>query len=300
MYISNEVKSFITSPFKFTYIEPSKITAHSVHFSCAYNDANIHDDAYTIAGILLSSTSKHPDTENYEFIYQIDSYSGTHNKDIEINKTIKGLKANTTYYYRPYISYTSLYDRSQILCYDEVKSFTTYDNTTIDGAVDIGLDVLWAANNLGATSENMVGDYYAWGETEPKNSFYYEDYIMPQDTNITGTQYDAATAKLGNGWRMPTIGEINELLNACWRERTKKDSVDGILLISKLNDNQIFFPFANFINKKDTIKNDFPAFWSAEKTPNNGYCSRIKFYFDELAVPCYYGMPIRPIYDPFR
>ena len=37
--------------------------------------------------------------------------------------------------------------------------------------VDLGLSVLWATSNVGASSPSDYGDYYAWGETKTKSSY---------------------------------------------------------------------------------------------------------------------------------
>lgn len=42
--------------------------------------------------------------------------------------------------------------------------------------VDLGLSVKWATCNLGANAPEEFGDYYAWGETRPKETFTDENY----------------------------------------------------------------------------------------------------------------------------
>ena len=52
----------------------------------------------------------------------------------------------------------------------------TSGNNWITGLwVDLGLSVKWASINLGATSPEQGGDYFAWGETEPK---YLDGYAL--------------------------------------------------------------------------------------------------------------------------
>ncbi len=52
----------------------------------------------------------------------------------------------------------------------------TGGNNWITGLwVDLGLSVKWASINLGATSPEQGGDYFAWGETEPK---YLDGYAL--------------------------------------------------------------------------------------------------------------------------
>ena len=37
--------------------------------------------------------------------------------------------------------------------------------------VDLGLSVKWATCNVGASSPEEYGNYFAWGETEPKDIY---------------------------------------------------------------------------------------------------------------------------------
>ena len=295
-----ETKSFTTSPLQFSFNEADRITAHSVTLNCTYNDINMNDIyTYWSAGIYLSSITNQPSSENNEFQCNISYYAEGDIKDIEIHKTFIGLQPNTTYYYRPYIYAPIINYYSAAYYYGETKSFTTSDVVAVDGAVDLGLSVLWATDNLGATSENPIGDYYAWGETEPKDSFYGKDYTPIQQANISGTKYDAATAKLGNGWRMPTCDEIFDLTQTCNDERVTRNSVPGILLTSSLTGYSIFIPISNYMVENDTVITDKFAFWSGQKSTEinkSYYCEQYRW--DVADAPYFYGMPIRPVYDP--
>lgn len=80
--------------------------------------------------------------------------------------------------------------------------------------VDLGLSVNWAECNVGATSPDETGYEIPYGNTS--GSIYYADETP---TNISGTNYDIAKAKLGDGWRMPTEDEMRELIeNAICRQ----------------------------------------------------------------------------------
>lgn len=91
----------------------------------------------------------------------------------------------------------------------------------IKGAVDLGLSVLWAKCNVGANTPEEYGDYYCWGEVATKNGYFESNYFRYVGTryfNSIGTDisgmkyYDAATAKMGTPWRMPTSAELSELV----------------------------------------------------------------------------------------
>lgn len=131
-------------------------------------------------------------------------------------------------------------------------------------AVDLGLSVLWASCNVGATSPEEFGDLYAWGETETKSSFseYYYLYYN-KDTysyidigkDIGGTDYDAAHVKWGGNWRMPTPEEIEELRSKCsWKWSTINKATGYI--VTGTNGNSIFLPVKSSYN--DTL------YWSSQ------------------------------------
>ena len=97
----------------------------------------------------------------------------------------------------------------------------------------------WATKNLGATTvagsyTTCFGDYFAWGETEPRytsislsaygasftwKSGYengYSESKWPSYTEETlDAAHDAATAQLGESWRTPTSEDIKALVEAC-------------------------------------------------------------------------------------
>lgn len=103
-------------------------------------------------------------------------------------------------------------------------------------AVDLGLSVIWANMNVGAESPDDYGDYFAWGEVSPKryygsngarstykhleNLIFHKYNYAPVSApsvvdDILRLQPvdDAATKRMGKGWRMPTDDEMNELLD---------------------------------------------------------------------------------------
>ena len=117
--------------------------------------------------------------------------------------------------------------------------------------VDLGLSVLWAAYNVGASSPEEYGTYFSWGEVEEKAEYTWNNYIFHDwSTNeyyfigseISGTSYDAASVKWGGGARMPTSDEIQELVDKCTYAYGTRNNVAG-LIITGPNGNSIFLPF---------------------------------------------------------
>jgi hypothetical protein len=120
-------------------------------------------------------------------------------------------------------------------------------------AVDLGLSVLWASCNLGATSCEQMGDKYAWGETDAKEDSSVDNYIYyDSDTqsyvdigeDISGTAFDAARTKWGKQWRIPTHKEMDELKNGCLWRWSEINNVYGFVITGS-NGNSIFLPIIN-------------------------------------------------------
>lgn len=284
-----DVKTFNSGYIDFINVEATNITAHSAILSATYNDLN-SDPIYT--GFLVSSKTKQPSENDYEFICEIYMYGDNVQKD-ELNHSVCGLKANTTYYYCPYIDIMSIH-----VC-GEAKSFTTTSETTIEGAVDLGTTVFWATENLGATKGNPIGNYYAWGETTSKETFINDGYTKPNLTNISNSQYDVATATLGKGWRMPTQSELYELYSVCDFKQTVENGVKGTLIISRTTSYSIFVPYSGFKYEDMTTSMEESTFWlSCANSGDLAYC------FDNTNIGadnnyfCFGGLPIRPVYDP--
>ena len=120
--------------------------------------------------------------------------------------------------------------------------------------VDLGLSVKWATCNVGATSPEQTGLYFAWGETtgytaeqvkrgvRKFNSASYTASAISTDLTL---EQDAAHVNLGGNWRMPTKDEFQELLNNCNVMQTEDyngTGVAGRVFTSKINGNSVFFP----------------------------------------------------------
>ena len=140
-------------------------------------------------------------------------------------------------------------------------------NLLISGheAVDLGLSVKWATCNVGASSPEDYGGYYAWGETEGKSNYSWETYkwcngywdsmtkycTYSYDGNVDNKTIldpsdDIATVKWGKKWRIPTIEEIEELKYRCtWTWTIIHNLVSGYAIMGP-NGNSIFLPAVGF------------------------------------------------------
>ena len=138
------------------------------------------------------------------------------------------------------------------------NSFSQQEETPGE-PIDLGLSVLWASHNMGASYPEGYGDYYAWGELENKDFYDWSTYKHSDGTRktchklgkvISGTEYDVAHVKWGGKWRMPTQEEIRELCTRCDYVWIKVNGVQGVKFIAR-NGNTIFFPNSGYRKEKD-------------------------------------------------
>lgn len=140
--------------------------------------------------------------------------------------------------------------------------------------IDLGLPsgTKWACCNVGADKPEDYGGYYAWGETEEKDSYDWSTYIHCDGSpntwhnigsDIAGTQYDVAHVKWGGSWVMPSKEQIIELLNNCTREWTTVNGVKGRKFTSKTNGGSIFLPAAGFWYSELGSAGDYGYYWSS-------------------------------------
>lgn len=187
--------------------------------------------------------------------------------------------------------------------------------------VDLGLSVKWATCNIGANKPEECGDYYAWGETTPKNSYTWGSYKYgyTYNTLITLTKYcndsnygsvdnkktldkddDVAYTILGENWRMPTDAEWTELMTLCKWIDTTINGMKGFKVVAD-NGNSIFLPSAGYRNDQ-LYQNGYAGnYWS---NSNVGYAPYYAWqvYFDSGTKKKYDqyrydGLSVRPVYE---
>lgn len=181
--------------------------------------------------------------------------------------------------------------------------------------VDLGLPsgTKWACCNVGATTPEDYGNYYAWGETQPKSVYndntyqYYNGSLSYPDSwinigsDIAGTEYDAATANWGAPWRMPTKAQCEELFSNCTSEWTTQNGVNGRKFIGP-NEATIFLPAAgNRWNSQLSDKGSNGVYWtSMDNESSRASASYFSFDSGEVSVFEYgmgrcYGASVRPV-----
>ena len=210
------------------------------------------------------------------------------------------------------------------------------DNKHYHHYVDLGLTsrTLWATYNVGADTMYHYGDYFSWGEIEPKAEYYSNNCATNgQDIgDISGNAaYDAATAIWGDEWRMPTYDEQQELFDDCVKEPLKMPAgydENGIIQyvngykFTGPNGNYIFLPAAGYRDSDayaDSLGVVQPApeggyrsvgqwghYWNSTPLPQQDswtWWSAQALYFDKgwashnyiYTANRFYGCSIRPV-----
>ncbi|MBO5865258.1 MAG: hypothetical protein J6Q73_04325 [Bacteroidaceae bacterium] len=147
-------------------------------------------------------------------------------------------------------------------------------------AIDLGLPsrLKWASCNIGASSPEECGDYFAWGEIDPKSNYSEFNSITHKKRmkSIIGDgNYDVATAKLGKSWYTPSSADFEELINNCTWEWTTVNDVNGYKVTGP-NGNSIFLPATGY-RDVTSYSNDGKSgeYWSS--TPHKD--TQYSYYF---------------------
>ena len=205
---------------------------------------------------------------------------------------------------------------------DKVISKQASEVLIVDGheCVDLGLSVKWATCNVGATTPEECGYYFAWGETISKenydpttckyvlkenqltkycnNSNYGKDGFIDSKT-ILDPEDDAATVNWGGNWRMPTEAEMTELKEQCTWTWAMQNGVNGCKVVGP-NGNFIFLPAAGYMDSSSfRSAGSYGLYWSSSHNTSNPYYANF-VYFDSNDVIMYgfcryYGLSVRPV-----
>ncbi len=199
-------------------------------------------------------------------------------------------------------------DSEHLISTDAVFTFTASNDIFLlakfskPEAIDLGLSVKWASCNVGASNPEDYGGYYAWGEIERKDSYKKEDYLyyygdfVDIGSNISGTKYDVAHVKWGGDWRMPTIAELQELLDNCDWTWTIQNGVNGYKVTAS-NGNSIFLPATGYRYSTDIIdRGSYGCYWSSLSDGSTAYCLRFNpFSYKDSNSNRNNGLCVRPV-----
>ena len=187
--------------------------------------------------------------------------------------------------------------------------------------VDLGLPsgLKWATCNVGASSPEDYGGYYAWGEIEEKENYSWNTYKWCNGSYDTQTKYctdsnngivdnkttldpedDVAHVKWGGSWRMPTETEQDELRNNCTWTWTTQNGVNGYTVTGP-NGNSIFLPAAGYRDGSEVgSRGSDGYYWSSSLGSSYSYYA-YGFYFSSGGYDwdfyCfrYRGLSVRPV-----
>lgn len=209
-----------------------------------------------------------------------------------------------------------------------------YLDSNVHEYVDLGLPsgTLWATCNVGASSPEEFGDYFAWGEVKPKRTYSWAMYKWMKEgyTSLTGcSEYtfedgktsscwyengtyvgknnktlepadDAAYMNWGAEWRMPTPEQIEELCDSRYTTTkwTTQNDVGGRLITSKANGAKLFLPAAGYYGGA-SFYNDGGGYWTLSLGDQASYSAfLLDFNLNSIAktnaVRCY-GHSVRPV-----
>ena len=181
-----------------------------------------------------------------------------------------------------------------------------------DLAVDLGLSVKWAPFNIGATTPEDYGDYFAWGETKPKGSYDWDTYKFGNIVNLTkynnvdglttlALEDDAATVNWGGSWRMPTIEEMAELFDNCTWTWTTQNGKNGYRVTGR-NGKSIFLPITGFMSGNDCVgEGENAGYWMNELASSGDISSGASITLNKMnkiknaSFYRYRGYSIRPV-----
>lgn len=206
---------------------------------------------------------------------------------------------------------------------------TVFETMPVASTVDLGLSVKWASFNLGATKPEEYGEYFAWGETEPKDEYTWSSYVFwisgTINNDIVFKKYnvqeghgvidyntvldledDAANVHWHSNWRIPTYAELQELKQNCtwtWQENHNDTGVNGYLVtsnIEKYTDKSIFLPAGGYWSSaKASSVNSVGYYWSSEINWNSVYGSKSLYCKEGSIVTTwetrFTGRNIRPV-----
>lgn len=195
--------------------------------------------------------------------------------------------------------------------------------------VDLGLPsgTLWATCNIGASTPEEAGEFYAWGETETKENYSWDTYkwcdgTKPTVSNPSLTKYcdrggyglmdgkvslelkdDVAHVKWGGDWHIPTQAEFQELMDNCTMEWIKISDNQHAYKFTGANGNSILMPAAGEWSNTSFYSDDF-YYWSTDLANKNSNSAWVIEYMSKTSaefsgIVRYKGFAVRPVLSKY-
>ena len=222
-------------------------------------------------------------------------------------------------------------DNPRVITVTQDESYTAYfekQETMMNAGhecVDLGLPsgLKWATCNVGATTPEEYGNYFAWGEVEREGNYDWSTYkYCAGASGLTLTKYctnsdygnggftdnktvldpedDAAHVNWGGSWRMPTDAEFTELREKCEWTWITQNGEDGYKVTGP-NGNSIFLPAAGYMYEGALrIAGSVGNYWSSSLYTDNPYYA-YNVFFNSVYLDWYYyygryvGCTVRPV-----
>ena len=264
--VLGETKSFKTK--SVPVIEKFEVTNKQYEAGAFTNDGQSYDYKFDVS--VTISIDATDDIEDWGYIYK-DPNGRV--KNISLNEFGKSYTDSRYAYFRNTpVSTATLYTYvkyrgNERIFYGEQNdyplkyAFLTCPDDKHPHMIDLGLPsgTLWACCNVGANSPEEYGDKYAWGETETKDEYTHDNYkygewkiqIWWGDEipyykyqelgDISGTNYDVAHVKWGNGWKMPSQKQAGEMIMNCSHYHTYYNGKE-VYKMKGTNGSSIYLP----------------------------------------------------------
>lgn len=213
--------------------------------------------------------------------------------------TASNLQLNTTYHVK---AYAKINGETYV---SETMQVTTPTRFPVAEMVDLGLSVKWASFDMGAANPDATGLYLPWGDItgEAYNNATYPPGLNITLEDISGTEYDIATAQWGSEWRLPTTAEFQELWDNTTHELISDYAGTGYkaMRLTAANGRSIVM-FIGGYRENGSVKsqNEFGYYWTGNLPPDNkGYPSCFALQGEkngyESQAQKFIGLFIRPV-----
>lgn len=292
-----------------------KQTGSSYDKDSYFNDGRYYDYKFECATtVAIDDKVERSKVEDWGYVYKDPDGQEKH---ISLNAFSSPYTDSRYAYYRNESSSTATlygyikYKGDNEYYYDEPKDYPLNHGQRLcpddhhPHAIDLGLPsgTKWACCNVGASSPEKYGGYYAWGETEEKSVYnpgtyqYCTAVLVDRDywntvyhnigSDIAGTSYDVAHVKMGGSWQMTSHDQQKELINNCTTKWATIDGVTGTIVIGK-NGNHIFFPAGGYYNEYGHDEaNSCGCYWSSTSFNSKGYtvddCGQILYFNSSMS-----------------
>ena len=163
--------------------------------------------------------------------------------------------------------------------------------------VDLGLPsgTMWAKCNVGASTPEGLGDFYAWGEIYAKDTYSSSNYIYDGEPGDTlPAEADVASVFWGGGWHVPTLDEMEELRSYCAWKYIQQNGRNGFQVTGP-NGSSIFLPMGGYKYDTTHYSSNYNAIYRTASAEKILYCYSSRFGMSSTNA-VYVGYEIRPVF----